>query len=322
MIAEKPSWVRDEGMHVFSIDVQPAGLRYATSGGDHKCYREIAAAIAVELRFLNPWVKRPFLALTYLVVFGFLLLEVIIVAELAFISYNDMSGGYLSLLTNRIFHSDLENDESTQRLLATLRDHFGSANCVSGEPPDIENWKVSMTLRGHTADVVDLNWSSDDSILASGSLDNTVHIWNMSNGICTALLRGHSSLVKGVAWDPIGSFIATGINVFQAAWMITLWPFHNYHPCDLRIVQASLEDEETSNDESSGAGSFEISITVEKAVQIEVENGGRCKTRGRITLKELYELPYGNHVKVSRNDVGQPIGPEVAYQKKCEEFQN
>ncbi|XP_020527302.1 protein HIRA isoform X2 [Amborella trichopoda] len=31
----------------------------------------------------------------------------------------------------------------------------------------------------------------------------------MSNGICTAVLRGHSSLVKGIAWDPIGSFIAS-----------------------------------------------------------------------------------------------------------------
>ena len=82
---------------------------------------------------------------------------------------------------------DLEINEPTQRLLATLRDHFGSVNCVrwakhgryvasgsddqvilvherkpgsgttefgSGEPPDVENWKVAMTLRGHTADVV------------------------------------------------------------------------------------------------------------------------------------------------------------------------
>lgn len=130
---------------------------------------------------------------------------------------------------------------------------------------------------------MDLNWSPDDSILASGSLDNTVHIWNMSNGICTAVLRGHSSLVKGVAWDPIGSFIAsqsddktviiwrtsdwslahrtdghwaksvcfsfvykfqfihlgfyilTGVYfpawfyIFQAAWMVSLWSFHNHH---------------------------------------------------------------------------------------------
>lgn len=56
---------------------------------------------------------------------------------------------------------------------------------------------------------MDLNWSPDDSTLASGSLDNTIHIWSMTNGICTAVLRGHSSLVKGVTWDPIGSFIAS-----------------------------------------------------------------------------------------------------------------
>ena len=31
----------------------------------------------------------------------------------------------------------------------------------------------------------------------------------MTNGMCTAVLRGHSSLVKGVTWDPIGSFIAS-----------------------------------------------------------------------------------------------------------------
>ncbi|WJX68933.1 hypothetical protein P8452_53254 [Trifolium repens] len=184
MIAEKPSWVRHEGMQIFSIDVQPGGLRFATGGGDHK------------VRIWNM----------------------------------------------KSVSTDMENYDPSERLLATLRDHFGSVNCVrwakhgrfvasgsddqailiherkpgsgttefgSGEPPDIENWKVVMTLRGHSADVVDLNWSPDDSSLASGSLDNTIHVWNMSNGICTAVLRGHSSLVKGVAWDPIGSFIAS-----------------------------------------------------------------------------------------------------------------
>ncbi|URE14604.1 TUP1-like enhancer of split [Musa troglodytarum] len=184
MITEKPGWVRHEGMQIFSIDIQAGGLRFATGGGDHK---------------VRIW--------------------------------NMKSVG-----------RDSENDASTSRLLATLRDHFGSVNCVrwakhgrflasgsddqviliherkpgsgttefgSGEPPDVENWKVTMTLRGHTADVVDLNWSPDDLTLASGSLDNTIHIWNITNGICTAVLRGHSSLVKGVTWDPIGSFIAS-----------------------------------------------------------------------------------------------------------------
>ncbi|VFQ87127.1 unnamed protein product [Cuscuta campestris] len=184
MIAEKPGWISHEGMQIFSIDIQPGSLRFATGGGDHK---------------VRIW--------------------------------NMKCAG-----------RDLEADETIPKILATLRDHFGSVNCVrwakhgryvasgsddqviliherkpgsgttefgSGEPPDVENWKVTMTLRGHTADVVDLSWSPDDSTLASASLDNTIHIWSMSNGICTAVLRGHSSLVKGVAWDPIGSFIAS-----------------------------------------------------------------------------------------------------------------
>ncbi|KAK1429195.1 hypothetical protein QVD17_11400 [Tagetes erecta] len=186
MIAEKPIWVQHEGMQIFSIDIQPGGLRFATGGGDHK---------------VRIWNMK-----------------------------------YVSKILN------LDPDKAKLELLATLRDHFGSVNCVrwakhgryiasgsddqviqiherkpgsgttefgSGEAPDVENWKIAFTLRGHTADVVDLNWSPDDSTLASGSLDNTIHIWDVSNGICTAVLRGHSSLVKGVTWDPIGSFIAS-----------------------------------------------------------------------------------------------------------------
>ncbi|KAF8083472.1 hypothetical protein N665_0771s0011 [Sinapis alba] len=185
MIAEKPVWVKHEGLQqIFSIDVQPNGERFATGGGDHK------------VRIWNM----------------------------------------------KSVDTDLQNLDPKERLLATLRDHFGSVNCVrwakhgryvascsddqviqvherkpgsgttefgSGEAPDVENWKAVMTLRGHTADVVDINWSPDDSMLASGSLDNTVHIWNMRTGICITVLRGHLSLVKGVTWDPIGSFLAS-----------------------------------------------------------------------------------------------------------------
>ncbi|KAM7272396.1 hypothetical protein ACFE04_027059 [Oxalis oulophora] len=210
MIAEKPSWVRHEGMQIFCIDVQPGGLRFATGGGDHKVELD---AICLE-------------ALKSIIRFN----------------CNSLFMPVRVWSMKSVGRDSESSDDINQRLLATLRDHFGSVNCVrwakhgrlvasgsddqvilihekkpgsgttefgSGEPPDVENWKVAMTLRGHTADVVDLNWSPDDSLLASGSLDNTIHIWNMSNGICTVVLRGHSSLVKGVAWDPIGSFIAS-----------------------------------------------------------------------------------------------------------------
>lgn len=53
MIAEKPSWVRHEGMQIFSIDIQPGGLRFATGGGDHK----------VKFPFLNLYIYIYLLAL-------------------------------------------------------------------------------------------------------------------------------------------------------------------------------------------------------------------------------------------------------------------
>lgn len=36
MIAEKPGWIKHGGTQIFSIDIQPGGLRFATGGGDHK----------------------------------------------------------------------------------------------------------------------------------------------------------------------------------------------------------------------------------------------------------------------------------------------
>ena len=43
MISEKPSWIRHEGLQIFSIDIQAGGLRFATGGGDHKV-RSFAAS--------------------------------------------------------------------------------------------------------------------------------------------------------------------------------------------------------------------------------------------------------------------------------------
>lgn len=49
MIAEKPSWVRHEGMQIFSIDVQPGGHRFATGGGDHKVWELFFSPLLVKV---------------------------------------------------------------------------------------------------------------------------------------------------------------------------------------------------------------------------------------------------------------------------------
>jgi len=58
--------------------------------------------------------------------------------------------------------------------------------------------------------VQDLCWSGDGGALATGSVDNRCLLWDASRPLRPgAVLEGHSHYVQGVAWDPLGSFIAT-----------------------------------------------------------------------------------------------------------------
>ncbi|PIO40700.1 hypothetical protein AB205_0066300 [Aquarana catesbeiana] len=57
---------------------------------------------------------------------------------------------------------------------------------------------------------MDVAWSPHDAWLASCSVDNTVVIWNaLKFPEIIATLRGHSGLVKGLTWDPVGKYIAS-----------------------------------------------------------------------------------------------------------------
>eukprot|EP00752_Nemacystus_decipiens_P011990 g10630.t1 len=96
----------------------------------------------------------------------------------------------------------------------------------STETPNVENWSRVCVLRGHAMDVLDCAWSPDDSMLVSCSIDNKVIVWRLPaadgedgrlpSSTSTAkllnpfqTLERHTSFVKGVAWDPIGRFVAS-----------------------------------------------------------------------------------------------------------------
>lgn len=44
---------------------------------------------------------------------------------------------------------------------------------------NIEHWKCSFSLHGHTGDVLDIAWSPQDVWLATASVDNNIIIWNV-----------------------------------------------------------------------------------------------------------------------------------------------
>ncbi|CAG5122874.1 unnamed protein product [Candidula unifasciata] len=102
-------------------------------------------------------------------------------------------------------------DDSTI-ILWKLNDVPAPSNNIFAEDDvedDKETWVCHKTLRGHLGDVVDLSWSKDNSYLISGSVDNCAIIWDVAKGVKYALFKEHKSYVQGVAFDPLGTYVAT-----------------------------------------------------------------------------------------------------------------
>ncbi len=64
-------------------------------------------------------------------------------------------------------------------------------------------------LRGHENTVLSVSVSKDGRIIASGSMDKTVRIWDAESGRELMILRGHNDWVECVAFSPNGKSIAS-----------------------------------------------------------------------------------------------------------------
>jgi WD40 repeat protein len=90
-----------------------------------------------------------------------------------------------------------------------------------GEPvPDID--KIIQTL-DRRAPVRAVAFSPDGSLIASGSEDHMVRIWQLTTGRLVRRLEGHSSAVTAVAFSPDGSSIASASNDRT----VRLWDAHS-----------------------------------------------------------------------------------------------
>ena len=52
-------------------------------------------------------------------------------------------------------------------------------------------------------------FSPDSQLVASGSKDDTVRVWNCNNGACAHVLRGHELPVESVAFSSDGQLVAS-----------------------------------------------------------------------------------------------------------------
>jgi WD40 repeat protein len=69
---------------------------------------------------------------------------------------------------------------------------------------------VLHTLKGHRLPIKALAYSPDGKLLASGSVDATVRLWEAATGKEKAVLRGHASTVTCLAFSPDGRRLVSG----------------------------------------------------------------------------------------------------------------
>jgi U3 small nucleolar RNA-associated protein 13 len=68
--------------------------------------------------------------------------------------------------------------------------------CVYEENVQIRSFKA------HEARVLAMQWDPSSTLLATGSADSSVKVWDMKGNYCTHYLKGHGGIITSIAFHP------------------------------------------------------------------------------------------------------------------------
>ncbi|KAL3235291.1 Chromatin assembly factor 1 subunit p60 [Nakaseomyces bracarensis] len=117
-------------------------------------------------------------------------------------------------------------EKSANNITGFGDDAGASEEAGSGEDKEWVVWKrirsnaVNNEVVSGPSEVYDVCWSPDDKYIVTASIDNSVKVFNVSNGNCVAYVKDHNHYVQGVTWDPQNEFIVSqsvdrSINVYE-----------------------------------------------------------------------------------------------------------
>lgn len=103
-----------------------------------------------------------------------------------------------------------ENNENNNLLTVELVLPADQALCPNTVSGDAQIINPLITLEGHTDKVLSVNFSPDGNLVASGSIDNTLRLWQISPGSLLRTMRGHPFPILAIKFSANGAILATG----------------------------------------------------------------------------------------------------------------
>ncbi|KAG7449441.1 WD40 repeat-like protein [Guyanagaster necrorhizus] len=123
-----------------------------------------------------------------------------------------------------------QRGESTLLAVSTEQGTIHIINTTKGDPWDPE--PLHTTIQAHDNGVFDVKWDESDKRLATASADQSARILCLSTNTVLHRLRGHTSAVKSISWDPSNpNLLSTG----GKDGTICLW--------DLRVGEGRIDGE-------------------------------------------------------------------------------
>ncbi|NKE56165.1 TIR domain-containing protein [Lentzea sp. PSKA42] len=151
----------------------------------------------------------------------------------------------------------------------------GTTIALSGSAGAVELWDITGTptrkavLTGHSSDVMTLRFAPAGGLLASGSRDDTVRLWNTANLGQYGVLTGASQIVSSLAFAPDGVALAFG----DGNGVVHLWDVSD--PIRPRTAQPLLGHVETIHGLSFSADSRTLASAGENVRLWNVLNAAR-----------------------------------------------